>query len=94
MSNLLPYTREEINAMPDKLLIELYKTESHRFHPYCLIGLPISEVREKMTEWFKGRGRIEILIAGKQASFGDTRVLTWFCNVDENNIMTEIWDLD
>ena len=92
MSDLLPYTREELDAMPDKLVIELYKTKSPRLHPFCLIGLPISEVREKMREWFKGRCQTEILIAGKEASFGDTRVLTWFCNVDENNIMIDIWD--
>ena len=89
MSNLLPYAREEINAMHYKQVIELTEAKSPRLHPYCLIGLPLCEVREKMREWFKGR-RIEILVEGKQASFGDTRVLTWFCKVDENNIMTDI----
>ena len=90
MSDLLPYTREEIYAMHYKQVIELSKAKSPRLHPFCLIGLPITEVREKMREWFKGRCQTEIIIAGKEASFGDTRVLTWFCKVDENNIMTDI----
>ena len=55
MSNLLPYTREEINAMHYKQVIELTEAKSPRLHPYCLIGLPLCEVREKMREWFKGR---------------------------------------
>lgn len=43
-----------------------------------------------MTEWFKG-WQIEIIVDGtQQASYGDMRTLTWFCKVDENNIMTDI----
>ena len=50
MSDLLPYTREEIYAMHYKQVIELTDAKSPRLHPYCLIGLPITEVREKMRE--------------------------------------------
>jgi len=90
MSNLPPYTHEELRAMSFDLLMEIQEKKSPRLYPYCLIGLPLSEAREKMAEWHKGRD-VEILIAGKELCFGDMRVSSWFCKIDENNIMTDVW---
>ena len=90
MSNQEPYTIEEEDDMSSKELLELFGKKSPRLHPYCLIGQPLSEVRRIMKERFKGRGHVQIMVNG-ELSYMDMRVSYWYCNVDENNIMTEIW---
>ena len=91
MSQLIPYTLEELDEMSIELYIELVEIKSPRLYPYCLIGLPLSEARKKMSEYFGEGARVEILIAGKQICLMDIRVVSWFCTIDENNIMTDVW---
>jgi len=52
MSQLIPYTLEELDEMSIELYIELVEIKSPRLYPYCLIGLPLSEARKKMSEYF------------------------------------------
>ena len=85
----IPYTREEINLMPNELLLELYKEKSLRLYPYCLIGDTISNARKKMTEWSKTK--VDILISGKDGCSMDINTCYWYCNIDENDIIKEIW---
>jgi len=98
-----PYTHEEVDELFDKMLVSalkggeyIYEIDEKRLHPYCLIGLPLSEARKKMEEWAEynnpGGGRnVEILVAGKQICFGQMWKTSYFCNIDENNIMTDVW---
>lgn len=91
MSTLPPYTKEELDLMPIEKILELYIKKSYRLHPFCLIGQPLCDARRILSEWFKNQGVVEILIAGKELYLGDPRVSYWYCNVDENNIMTDVW---
>jgi hypothetical protein len=88
-----PFTHEELDNMPYKTIIELANAESPRLHPYCLIGLPFPEFKDKLQKWYKGRGQVEILKSG-DASYGDIRVMTWFCDVDQNNIVLKVTSQD
>ena len=85
-----PYTREEINLMTIELLLELDKKKSPRVYPYCLIGQLIHGARKQMKEWSKTS--VEILISGKDACAMDFNTNYYYCNIDENNIITEIWN--
>ena len=84
-----PYTREEIDLMSTELLIELYNKKSSLLHPYSLIGTDILDARKQMTYWSKSK--VEILISGKNGCSMDFYTSYWWCNIDENNIITKIW---
>ena len=90
-----PYTHEDIVLMSTERYLELVEMKSRFLHPYCLIGLPLSEARKKMADWVEhygySRDSVKILVAGKDEYFGDTHIDYWYCTVDENNIMTDVW---
>ena len=83
-----PYTKEELMAMSDEEIIRI-PMRSKRLHPYCLVGLHIDEVRQRMKEWMQGK--VEILISGKDVCLMDYNTVYYYCNVDENNIMIEVF---
>lgn len=87
-----PYTKEELRAMSVKELLALPK-KCPRLHPYCLIGLHIDEVRNRMKEWSKNIGfYVEMLTSG-QICLMDINTTYYYCEVDENGIMTDVRDL-
>ena len=87
-----PYTKEELRAMSAKELLALPK-KCPRLHPYCLIGLHIDEVRNRMKEWSKNIGfYVEMLTSG-QICLMDINTTYYYCEVDENGIMTDVRDL-
>jgi len=86
-----PYTREEINDMDDNLLLNLIKSNSPRLYPHCLIGQPLEEARKKFTEFAKSK--IEILVTDKDTCCMDFNTTYFYCKVDENDIITEIWNV-
>ena len=47
-----------------------------------------------MTEWRKqyDNSPVYILVAGINECSMDMRISYYYCNVDENNIVTDIWD--
>jgi|APCry1669189733_1035249.scaffolds.fasta_scaffold93497_1 hypothetical protein len=92
-----PYTHEEYDALSLKQHIELAQIKSRLIPPYCFIGQPLSEAREKMADWKEhyGHHRDSVVIhdvAGNCGFFGDMRIQHWYCTTDENNIITDLWN--
>jgi hypothetical protein len=86
-----PFTHEELESFTNEQINELLKSKSPRLYPYCLIGLPLDEARIKLSDWWKGRcDNVELLVSGKEMDMGYFHKMTWFCCVDENNIITNI----
>ena len=83
-----PYTKEELMSMSNEEILKIPK-KSPRLHPYCLVGLHIDEVRKRMNKWIPGR--VEILISGKDGCAMDFNTVYYYCEVDENNIMKEVF---
>ena len=83
-----PYTKEELLAMSDEEILKI-PIKTPRLHPYCLVGLHIDEVRHRVKEWFPVK--VEILISGKDGCAMDFNTVYYYCNVDENNIMKEVF---
>lgn len=86
-----PYTKEELRAMSDKEVLALPK-KCPRLHPYCLIGLHIDEVRNRMDEWGKQIGMKSVMMINGDACYMDPNVKYWYCEIDENGIMTDVRD--
>ena len=82
-----PYTKEELRGMPDEELLKIPK-KSPRLHPYCLIGLHIDEVRQRMKEW---NPNAKILISGKDGCAMSFNTVYYYCTVDENDIMSDVF---
>lgn len=86
-----PYTKEELQAMTEKELLELPE-KCPRLYPYCLIGLHIDVVRSRMHDWCKNIGnKAEILNSG-QGCLMDINTTYYYCEQDENNIMTDVYE--
>lgn len=85
-----PYTREEINAMDDEIFLELIKNNSPRLYPNCLIGQNIHQARTQISEWTIAP--VQILIFRKDECHKDHNTCYFYCNIDENDIITEIWN--
>ncbi len=83
-----PYTKEELRTMPTEELLKIPR-KSPRLHPYCLVGLHIDEVRQRVKEWFPIK--VEILISGKDGCAMDFNTVYYYCEVDENNIMLKVF---
>ena len=87
-----PYTKEDLKAMSDKEFLELPKKCS-RLHPYCLVGLHIDEVRNRMKEWVKDISiKVELLIVNKDACLMDMNTSYYYCVLDENDIMIDVFN--
>ena len=93
MSNLSSLTKEEMNALPVATLIELFRMKSPRLHPFCLIGLPIDEARERMRVWTDNSPWVHLLVAGKDVATMDPRETHWFCKLDENGCIVDFISL-
>jgi hypothetical protein len=86
-----PYTKEELLAMTTKEFLELPE-KCPRLYPYCLIGLHIDVVRSRMHDWCKNIGnKAEILNSG-QGCLMDINTTYYYCEQDENNIMTDVYE--
>lgn len=84
-----PYTKEELRAMTAKQILALPE-KCPRLYPYCLIGLHIDDARDHMNEWCKHIGnKAEILTSG-QGCLMDINTTYYYCELDENNIMTDV----
>ena len=84
-----PYTKEELRAMSAEELLSLPK-KCPRLYPYCLIGLHIDDVCNRMKEWCKITGnRAEMLTSG-QGCLMDINVAYYYCELDEKGIMTDV----
>jgi hypothetical protein len=46
-----PYTKEELRTLSVEELCKIPKN-SPRLYPYCLVGLHIDEVRQRVKKWF------------------------------------------
>jgi len=91
-----PYTYEEFDALSLKQYVELIEMKSRLILPYCLIGLPLSEAREKMADWQEHYGyhRDSVVIhdvRGNCGFLGDMQIRHLYCTTDENNIITDLW---
>jgi hypothetical protein len=85
-----PYTKKELRAMTAKEILELPE-KCPRLYPYCLIGLHIDDIRNHMDDWCKNIGsKIEILTSG-QGCLMDINTTYYCCELDENNIMTDVY---
>jgi hypothetical protein len=85
-----PFTKEEINSMPNNILLELYKEQSSRLYPYCLKGQHIDDAKKRMKEWTNGRG--VILISGKDGCAMNFNTTYYYCTINnETNIITKIY---
>jgi hypothetical protein len=82
-----PFTKEEINSMPNNVLLELYKEQSIRLYPYCLKGQHIDEAKKYITEWNNGCYGM-IIISGKD---GCATNLYYYCATNNENIITKIY---
>ncbi len=82
-----PYTKEELRVMPDEELLKI-PIKSSRLHPYCLVGLHINEVRQRMKEW---NPNSKILISGKDGCAMSFNTVYYYCTVDENDIMSDVF---
>lgn len=83
------YTKEELRAMTDKQITTLLKKCSG-LHPYCLIGLHIVDVRNRMKEWSKSIGnRVEMFSPG-EGCLMDINTIYYNCEIDENGIMIDV----
>ena len=61
----LPYTKEELRAMTTEEIFKLPK-KCKRLYPYCLIGLHIDDVKNRMDVWCKNIGfKAKILTSGE-----------------------------
>jgi hypothetical protein len=80
------YTKEELRAMPDEELLKIPR-KSPRLHPYCLVGLHIDEVRQRMKEW---NPNAKILISGKDGCTMSFNTVYYYCEVDEHNVMKKV----
>jgi hypothetical protein len=88
----VPYTKEEIRAMTTKEILELPE-KCPRLYPYCLIGLHIDDVRNRMDDWCKIIGcNIKIIISG-QCCLMDINTTHYYCELDKNNIMTDVYEI-
>lgn len=83
----VPYTKEELRAMPDEELLKIPR-KSPRLHPYCLVGLHIDEVRQCMKEW---NPNAKILISGKDGCAMSFNIVYYYCEVDDNNVMKKVF---
>lgn len=87
-----PYTKDDLKAMSDEEFLSLPKKCS-RLHPYCLIGLPMDEVRTRMKEWVKDINiNVELLIVNKDVCLMDMNTSYYYCVLDENDIMIDVYD--
>ena len=86
---ITPYTREELNAMDDNLLLEQIKNNDPRLYPHCLVGQNIHEARKQISEWTTAS--VEILISGKEGCAMDYNTCYFYCDVDKDEIITKIW---
>lgn len=84
-----PYTREELNAMDDYVLLERIKNNDPKMYPHCLIGKNIHEARKQISEWTKAK--VEILISGKEGCVMDYNTCYFYCDIDKDEIITNIW---
>ena len=84
-----PFTREEIDTIPDDILLELINNNSPRLYPHCLIGQNIHQARKQFKEWTKGQ--VEILIHEKDKCEKDYNTCYFYCHINEDDIITEIW---
>jgi hypothetical protein len=84
-----PYTRKEIEDMPTTRLLKLTREKSPRLPPFCFIGKPLEESRTQMTQWCKNP--VVILISGKETCSMNYKTSYWYCTIDEQNIITDIW---
>ena len=55
----------------------------------CFIGLELNDAKKQLNQWSKVK--IEMLVAGKEACFMDFNTVYLFCDIDANNIITNIW---
>jgi hypothetical protein len=83
-----PYTKKELIAMSAEEIFKIPK-KSPRLYPYCLVGLHIDEVRQRVKEWFPIK--VEILISGKDGCAMDFNTVYYYCEVDENNMMKKVF---
>lgn len=83
----VPYTKEELRAMPDEELLKIPR-KSLRLHPYCLVGLHIDEVRQRMKQW---NPNAKILISGKDGCAMSFNIVYYYCEVDDNNVMKKVF---
>ena len=83
----VPYTKEELRTMPDEELLKIPR-KSPRLHPYCLVGLHIDEVRQRMKVW---NPNAKILICDKDGCAMDFNTVYYYCEVDENNVMNKVF---
>ncbi len=83
-----PYTKKELIAMSAEEIFKIPKN-SPRLYPYCLVGLHIDEVRQRVKEWFPIK--VEILISDKDGCAMDFNTVYYYCEVDENNIMKKVF---
>lgn len=85
-----PYTKEELRTMTTKEILNLPE-KSHRLYPYCLIGLHIDDVRSRMDDWCKNIGNKAEILTSCQSYLMDINTTYYCCELDENNIMTDVY---
>ena len=86
----VPYTKEELRAMTCKEIMALPK-KCPRLHPYCLIGQHIDDVRKRMDEWSKNIGCNFEILTPKQCCSLNASISYYWCDLDENNIMIDVY---
>ena len=84
-----PYTRKEIEDMPTIKLLKLMRKKSPKLHPFCFIGKPLEDSRIQMKQWCKNP--VFILISSTETSYMKYNTSYWYCTIDEQNIITDIW---
>jgi hypothetical protein len=81
-----PYTKEKLKSMTNEELLKI--KNSIRLHPYCLVGLHIDEVRQRMNLW---NPNSKIIIYDKDGCTMSFNTDYYYCKVDKHNIMTKVF---
>lgn len=82
-----PYTHDQLAALSDKQLLELYDQQSPRLYPFCLIGMPLEDARRQYQQW--ARCKVSLLVSGRDASLMDMRTCEHWCVVDGKDRIVE-----
>jgi hypothetical protein len=82
----IPFTREELNNIPEQEILSMYDNKNSKLYPFCLIGYNLDEAKKMLN---KHNPSAYILTNG-QATFGNFQDTYYLATINDNKIITGI----